>query len=302
MCKNEPRFINDKIIDVSFCRSLKKLIEPWLTKFSQELETTREIPIPEIPALEGNTSVMTMSISSDRTVYPLDSTIHVQANVPFLIPDELMTFEVFNSKRKLLLSQQINPTTYSHETYSDSKIFEVSFKMVGDDWKVGEAYIVRVTYGTSFSEDSFFIDQRMPMVQSDKSVYVWDSDMILTVIDPDADKDNDVAEFAGDREDSKLMILSSKGKLVNYRLRETGDSTGIFQGILRFIGIEDDGSTIEHDLDGRIITKTQGTEVDDSFIEVSKYEELKITYSNMTGIATLTVFVLKDPSMIQETN
>ena len=166
--------------------------------------------------------------------------------------------------------------------------------MEGSEWKIGETYIVRALHGKAFSEDSFFIDERHPVVQSDKSVYIWGSNMILTVIDPDADKNSALVEFVGDRLDSKLLISSSKGNLLNYRLRETGDSTGIFQGIIGFIGVEDNGNEVGYEHEGKLITQTQGHGVDDGFVAVSEYEEMIITYTNGAGSASITVFVIKD--------
>jgi len=139
--------------------------------------------------------------------------------------------------------------------------------------------------------DDALIDQRMPVVQTDKSVYTINSDMILTVIDPDADKDNQVAEYVGDREDSKLIIESPYGKIDGYKLIETGDSTGIFQGILGILGIQKDGSIIERIVDGKIIDKIQGTGIKDGFIGGPLGQEIKITYKNYTGTTELSVFI-----------
>jgi len=188
---------------------------------------------------------------------------------------------------------QIDPEKYDDPELKSLGLYEVSFVMKGDDWKAGEKYILKAIHGSSDAYDEFSIDARKPVVQSDKSVYVWGSEMILTVIDPDADKDSDEVEFVGDRSDSKLIIESSKGKLENYRLQETGDSTAIFQGLIGFIGVKDDGK-VEPYTDGKkSITKTQGKEFDDGFLEVAEQEELVISYSNATGTAHLTVFVIK---------
>ena len=142
-------------------------------------------------------------------------------------------------------------------------------------------------------------EERMPVIQSDKSVYLWGTDMILTVIDPDADKDSNKPEFVGDRPDSKLIIESRKGKLENYRLRETGDSTGIFQGIIGFVGIRNNGDIEPYRHNDKLIKKTQGKEVDDGFLIVSEDDELKITYSNLKGTAELSVYVILSPEASQ---
>ena len=110
------------------------------------------------------------------------------------------------------------------------------------------------------------------------------------------DKDHVLVEYVGDRQDAKLTIKSSKGILKNFRLAETGDSTGIFQGVIGFIGVNEDGTKKPYEIDGNSYTTTQGHQVDDGFIEVIDSDELEITYTNATKTAKLTAFVLKEPT------
>lgn len=290
LCKNKPEFTDEKIANVSYCNTIKQMIEPIIAELSSVSKLAKET-ITEHPALEANIEYGSMTVSSDRTVYPLDSIIHVRANIPSIIEGEKILFEVFNSKRKLLLSQRINPTKTEYPDLAEANLFQVCFKMEGNEWKVGEAYIVRATHGSSYSEDSFLIDQRNSVIQSDKSVYMINSDMILTVIDPDADKDNQVAEYVGDTEDSKLIIESKYGKIEGYKLRETGDSTGIFQGIIGILGVRKDGTVIPRSIDGKIIDKIQGTGIDNGFIGGAPGEEIIISYKNKSNVEHLSIFV-----------
>jgi len=291
ICKNKPIFDdNKKTVNISYCYNLQMIILPWIDELSKKLEIKSEL-ISTQQEKESVKDTVSISVSSDRTVYPLDSVIHVRANLSNVIPDELITFEIYNSNRKLLLSQTIDPSIGDEHKLGDSTIFQVTFRMKGPEWKIGDEYTVKSTYDSSFAEDSFLIDQRMPVVQSDKSVYIIGSDMIVTVIDPDADKDNQVAEYVGDREDSKLIIESPYGKIEGYRLRETGDSTGIFQGIIGILGIRKDGSVIPQTADGKVIDKIQGTELDDGYIGGSPGDELTIRYKNKEGTAHLTFFI-----------
>ncbi|MGI0055760.1 MAG: hypothetical protein ACREAK_00120 [Nitrosarchaeum sp.] len=90
--------------------------------------------------------------------------------------------------------------------------------------------------------DSATFDLRNGVLQSDKSVYIIGSDMILTLIEPDFDLDNDQAETY----DLDLIEWDSDAATVTmgdaysastaaafdpepFNFRETGDSTGIFQ-------------------------------------------------------------------------
>lgn len=267
--------------------------EEILRSISYYIDNKSKI-ISEKTKIVEPTSPIPISVSFDRTVYPVNSKVHLRANIPEPIPNKPIIFQIFDNNDKLLFVKEISSKEFQDTQIApDAGIYETSFQM-DEHWKVGEKYRVKGIHGNSNYWSETRIDERKPVIQSDKSVYLWGSDMILTVIDPDADKDNQVPEFVGDRLDSKLVIESSKSKLENFRLRETGDSTGIFQGIIGFIGVEKNGNVIGYESDGKTITKTQGHELDDGFLEVSEFDELTITYTNCAGSANLTVLVVKD--------
>ncbi|MBA4719126.1 MAG: hypothetical protein HRO68_08560 [Nitrosopumilus sp.] len=93
--------------------------------------------------------------------------------------------------------------------------------------------------------DSATFDLRNGVLQSDKSVYIIGSDMILTLIEPDFDLDNDGAEtydldlieWDSDAATTTMGNLGVTGAAVAFDpeptdFRETGDSTGIFQIVI----------------------------------------------------------------------
>jgi hypothetical protein len=99
--------------------------------------------------------------------------------------------------------------------------------------------------------DSATFDLRNGALQSDKSVYIIGSDIILTLIEPDFDLDNDAAEtydldliewdsdartvtLGGENESDSTNASSVAGAFdpEPSAFRETGDSTGIFQVVL----------------------------------------------------------------------
>jgi len=96
--------------------------------------------------------------------------------------------------------------------------------------------------------DSATFDLRNGVLQSDKSVYLIGSDMILTLIEPDFDLDNDGAEtytldlieWDSDAQTTSMGPKSATGESGAYAsfdpepsaFRETGDSTGIFQVVI----------------------------------------------------------------------
>ena len=283
ICKNEPAFKETNYL------ALQGLIQPLMDDLGMEIgiSKTRDSKSKEKPE-DKHTPI---SVSVDRTVYPLNSVVHVHTKLNKIIKEELITCEIFDSKEKLLATQTLDPATYDNPDLAGNNIFQADFRMVGEEWKIHEEYTVRATYGSSRSEDSFTIDQIMPVVQSDKSVYIAGGDMIITVIDPDADKDSKVVEYVGDREDSKLVIESHYGKIDGYRLRETGDSTGIFQGIIGILRVRRNGSVIPQEFDGKVIDKIQGTGIDNGFIAGARGDELTARYTSKSGTAELTFFI-----------
>ena len=91
--------------------------------------------------------------------------------------------------------------------------------------------------------DSATFDLRNGVLQSDKSVYIIGSDMILTLIEPDLDLDNDQAEtwdldlIEWDSDAATITMGDADGEGAAFdpeplNFRETGDSTGIFQIVI----------------------------------------------------------------------
>ena len=91
--------------------------------------------------------------------------------------------------------------------------------------------------------DSATFDLRNAVLQSDKSVYIIGSDMILTLIEPDFDLDSDGAEtysldlieWDSDAATTSMGPLGVEAAAFDPEpnaFRETGDSTGIFQVVV----------------------------------------------------------------------
>ena len=91
--------------------------------------------------------------------------------------------------------------------------------------------------------DSATFDLRNGVLQSDKSVYIIGSDMILTLIEPDLDLDNDQREtydldlIEWDSDAATISMGDAGGEGAAFDpepldFRETGDSTGIFQVVI----------------------------------------------------------------------
>ncbi len=149
------------------------------------------------------------------------------------------------------------------ETSPTSGIFEYDLTIASADISgsgtfasgaiVQQGDIITVTYTDSQDAsgksqtvtDSSSFDLRNGTLQADKSVYLIGSDMILTLIEPDFDLDNDETEsytlnLIEWDSDAAETVLGSGGGVTNAAafdpepsaFRETGDSTGIFQVVI----------------------------------------------------------------------
>ena len=121
----------------------------------------------------------------------------------------------------------------------------------GEDFCILQGDILQVEYTDAADAsgdvntvtDSATFDLRNGVLQSDKSVYIIGSDMILTLIEPDFDLDNDGAEtydldlieWDSDAATTTMGGLGSGAVAFDPEptdFRETGDSTGIFQIVI----------------------------------------------------------------------
>ena len=147
--------------------------------------------------------------------------------------------------------QGINGTTTSNE----SDRFSTPSDDDGSNYCILQGDILQVEYtdpadasgDPNTVTDSATFDLRNGVIQADKSVYIIGSDMILTLIEPDFDLDNDQAEtydldlIEWDSDAATLSMGDMGGEESNngaafdpepLNFRETGDSTGIFQVVI----------------------------------------------------------------------
>ena len=132
-------------------------------------------------------------------------------------------------------------------------ISEAAGAYAGEDFCILQGDILQVEYtdpadasgDVNTVTDSATFDLRNGVLQSDKSVYIIGSDMILTLIEPDLDLDNDGAEtydldlieWDSDAATTTMGDLGGSANSIAFDpeptdFRETGDSTGIFQIVI----------------------------------------------------------------------
>ena len=225
-----------------------------------------------------------IAVSFDRTVYPLDSMMHIRFRIFDLIPNESICMEIIDNNKKAIVSRIINPyKTHNLENPPDY-LFQTDVRMKGNVWKLGHSYTVIAKYGNFEAFSSTIIAKHRPVIQTDKSVYINGSDVIVTVIAPDLDKDNQKAEIIGNKSEHMLTISSSHGMIKGYKLRETGDSTGIFQGVLELAPV------YTQKKGKREKNKAKGTGPFNGQLPVSIGEEILIEFKSSSGNEKLSIF------------
>ena len=185
--------------------------------------------------------------------------------------DHRVVIKVERGSNEAVISTPGNSSSPLVEVSPDSGVFEfdqtitftdgpgtscpTAFTAQSLDGCILQGDIVTVTYKdltdasgkTQTVTDSATFDLRNGVLQSDKSVYLIGSDMILTLIEPDFDLDNDGAEsltldlveWDSDAVETTLggkQLPASSDALAfdpePSAFRETGDSTGIFQVVI----------------------------------------------------------------------
>ena len=196
-----------------------------------------------------------------------DADYNVSASGEDTISDTTVVVKLERGSNSTTVSTFGNTSNPMTEVSPDSGVFEFDVTIdyndgvnnscptpfVGGQGCVLQGDIITVTY-TDLTDasgqsqtvtDSATFDLRNGVLQSDKSVYLVGSDMILTLIEPDFDRDNDGAEsysldlieWDSDAATTTMGDYGVSGAAAAFdpepsSFRETGDSTGIFQVVI----------------------------------------------------------------------
>ena len=264
----------DGVNGVRFCMRIKKFVDGWLGNMAR--------PAASDAGMVGEDETV-MSASVDRVVYPIGGTVYVRAKVIPLIKGEKIRCEARGQDGNVLWSSEIDPEDGRRDPeLSAQNTFETAFKLGGPEWETERAYAVTAAYKARSATAEFSVGRHMPVLESDKQTYARPSGMVITVIDPDSNKDNKSAEYVGDRPDSRLVIETDLGKIDGCRLAETGPDTGIFQGTVEIVDEGDPQAGPDE------TARANGT--GGGRIACRKGGEIRMTYTNGTDTAELTAY------------
>lgn len=277
----------ERTVDTDQYDNLADALSPVLLRLKRRLGYDAGTP----PATPGPADPVDpsdrLNIRLDRTVYYPNSVIRASVAPDEPFPSRKVTVAILDENLEVL-DKKTKKAPKADRHVSDALTVDIRPK----DLVAGRHYTARATCGGLVSEAVFAVDQSAPVVETDKSVYMIDGDMIITVIDPAANTDSATEEHVGNAKKSRLVIRSPHGTIDGYRLKETGKSTGVFQGIVRCMGVRDDGSVRKTMLDdGVYVDRTQGTGVQDGVIACAPGSLVQIRYTNEFGTGEASVFV-----------
>ena len=176
-------------------------------------------------------------IAPTAGIFELDLTIRYTDGPADSLCPETTDFEPLDGTS----AAGINPETSRFTTASDAD--ENFCILQGDILQVEYEDPTDASGDENTVTDSATFDLRNGVLQSDKSVYIIGSDIILTLIEPDLDLDNDAAEtydldlIEWDSDAATVTMGDADGQGAAFdpepsNFRETGDSTGIFQIVI----------------------------------------------------------------------
>ncbi|MGY5147896.1 MAG: TIR domain-containing protein [Candidatus Nitrosopumilus sp. bin_7KS] len=287
---DEVKASDERILTIPFSLNSREIEIIGISKSSKSASPlfNKQFTFGASLKLPDHTHAISISTSFDRTVYPLKSTLYIRVNCQDIIFGKPIDLAILNSKNEIITSKQIDPVTHPDSELKLAGIYQESFQMSETEMELDEVYTVRASHGNAWAEDTCVVDERTPIIQTDKSVYLMGSDMILTVIDPDGDKDSQEVEVIGTSPESFITISSSIDKIEGYPLCETGDSTGIFQGVIGLIGTLDDGTVMpySHTENFSKFLEERGS-ANVGYLNFKQNDTIKIIYTRKSDVTTL---------------
>lgn len=286
---NETSIFNDekKTVDTTQYEYIRDMLIPVQSRLNRRLNPSKGWQ-SELQLDKAEDPPDRFEIRLDRNVYPLNGTVRARVVSSDPFPSEKITITILDEDFATLGKKTEKISTTSRDAPSGN-VLEADIKLRGV--VVGGEYIARAICGGLSSEETFVVDQTPPDVETDKSTYLIDDDITITVIDLTADADTGKKEYIGNTKKSRLLIESPHGKLDYYRLEETGTSTGTFQGTIRCLGVRNDGSVRGTMLDDTYVDKTQGKGPEDGVIKCGPDQLVQIRYENESGVVTAAVLI-----------
>jgi hypothetical protein len=222
-----------KGIDFSDNDELKKKLVHSLSKLLDDLEY-EVIPLKTgiETSIEFRHGTMPLVLQTDKSVYMYNTDMIctiINTEKTNTNPINLM---IFNPRKELVYknSVPIDP--------SGNGIYQEIIRIGGEKWtrERGTQYLIVAEHNGRTAKLVFLLSDFGMTIELDKKIYTWTDRVRITVIAPDLVHDRDKIERIGNNSKSSIEIKTTKGKLENYELVETGPGTGIFIGEIVLTG------------------------------------------------------------------
>lgn len=273
---------SEKTLGTEQCQAAIELLGPVLHRLERRID-------PGIGAHSLTTSESTsppgrLVVRLGHDIYPPAATVRATVTSDGPFPSKKVTISVLDDGLEVLAKKTKKTPP---PDAPDAATLTEDIRPKGT--AAGGEYMVRAVCGGLAAEAAFVVEQIPPAVQTDKSIYLMDSDIIVTVIDPAASTGGKKKGHVGNRKNSRLVIESPHGKIDRYSLQETEPSSGIFQGLVRCMGVRVDGSPRGTMLDDKYADRTHGKGAEDGVIACGPGQPIQIRYTSESGTASSVV-------------
>ena len=283
-----------KTIDTAPYRAASVLLGPLLPRLKRSLgpATVRLSSTPGpawAPALPG-----LLHLHLDCDTYPPGATVRARVEADGQFSGEAVTITILDES----LAERDKKIKVVPEQEPGCRAVLVT-DMSTKGLATGSTYTARAVCGGHVAEVAFAVDHIPPVVGIDKSPCMMGDDIVITVTDPVANTGRTRKKFMGDTKKSWLAIESPHGRIDGYRLKETGPSTGIFQGRVRCMGVRGDGTVRGDVIGGKYVDTTGGQGAEDGAIACGPNQTIRIRYASKSGVDTAAVIVRGFDSIIE---
>lgn len=242
-----------------------------------EEKTSSDYRILKIPFYNGTEEIEIIGthhpivIKTDKNIYTYGSDIILTIINPSITANESIFIEILNSENKLIYKNSIPVVEQSKGIYQE--IIPVQ----GKEWELpGENYKIKSKYKNQSTSLTIHTSDFGATLELDQKVYSWTDKVYIVLVAPEYNLDPTKEEIIGEKEDQNITISTSKGKITNYKLKETSKDTGIFTGEIILSGFKKDNLK---DSQNPPLGITKGAGPTDGLIECSNDDGLTVTFT-----------------------
>ncbi len=277
-----------RTVDTGRYQRAADMLGPVLLRLDRRLNAAPHATSPLFPTAAASGSSGPFEIRLDQALYPPNATVRASVAFDGPFPGKKVTVAILDENLATLAkTTERAPVPETGQPGPNVTVVDVR----PSGMAVGKEYIAQAVCGGLAAEAVFAVDEIPPDIETDKSIYLMDSDILVTVMDPTADTSSSKKGHVGYTKKSRLVIESPHGRIGKYQLEETEPSSGVFQGTIRCAAVRNDGSVRRTLLGGTHVAKAGGKGPEDGVIPCGPSQLIHIKYANESGTAATSVIV-----------